>query len=103
MKFKKANIPIAVLVLGVLAICTLVILSFSISVNRVNFNSISLFENILVKEDQFEFYVNRGYSNIEAATFVDGKIENNVLNITEGYCDKSIGSEVCVSYLKRLK
>ena len=56
-KNKKANIPITILVLGVLLICGLALLSFSISIGNVNeLSAVSVLEKIKIQKDKIEFY-----------------------------------------------
>lgn len=56
---KRADIPITILVIGVLVICILAIASFSITSKRAseNFDEISKMEEILSIKDQFLFYL----------------------------------------------
>jgi len=79
-KNKRANIPITILVLGVLLLCGLAILSFSFSINEVNdLSSVSVLEEIKIQKDKMEFYNNTGED------FSEG--EFNISN------DESLGKE----------
>lgn len=58
LKNKKADIPITILVIGVLAICALAIFSFY-SANRIfkkNFDSIDVVEEILITKEKISLY-----------------------------------------------
>jgi len=58
-KNKRANIPITILVLGVLLICGLAILSFFLSSQEVNeLSAVSVLEKIKIQEEKMEFYNN---------------------------------------------
>ena len=57
-KNRRGDIPIVILVIGVLAVCLLAILSFYIS-NRAtknNFNSIDLPEKVAIEKEKISFY-----------------------------------------------
>jgi len=60
-KNKKANIPITILVIGVLLICGLALLSFSFSIGEMNkLSAVSVLEKIKIQKDKMEFYENLG-------------------------------------------
>jgi len=71
MKNKRADIPITILVLGVVAICGLAILSFIVS-SKVNVKSddlgLEVFEKLHADVEKFEFYKNVAPN--EAATMI---------------------------------
>ena len=66
-KNKRGDIPITILVLGVLFICIIAIISFYISDSNIkgNFNSISLIEKASVIKEKISFYRNLGFSEDE--------------------------------------
>lgn len=58
-KNRRGNIPITILVLGVLLICGLALLSFSFSIGEVNeLSAVSALEKIKIQEDKIQFYKN---------------------------------------------
>ena len=60
-KNKKASIPIKILVVGVLLICGLAILSFSLSIREVNeLSAVSVLEKIKIQKERMEVYNNLG-------------------------------------------
>lgn len=58
LKNKRGDIPITILVIGILAICTLAIFSFYFSNRGVKsgFSSISVIERVLVTKEKISFY-----------------------------------------------
>ncbi len=58
LKNKRGDIPIIILVIGILAICILAILSFYFSDRGVknSFSSISVIERVLVTKEKISFY-----------------------------------------------
>lgn len=78
MKNKKADIPVTILVLGVVMICTLALISFfSSSFNFKKFSTgVSVLEEFNVKINEYNFYKSRGIS---------GEQINEVLDVEEGY------------------
>lgn len=70
---KKGDIPITILVIGVLAVCVLAILSFFISNNSVKKSFLSIdtvAESALIKEE-VSFYENLGYKKEEIKTIMN--------------------------------
>ena len=67
LKNKRGDIPITILVMGVLTICIIAIFSFYFSDLSVknNFNSISLIEKASVIKEKISFYRNLGFSENE--------------------------------------
>lgn len=67
MKNKKADIPVTILVIGVLAICVLAILSFFISNKSVNssFSAVDAVEGASIIKEKISFYKNLGYKEEE--------------------------------------
>lgn len=57
-KNKKADIPVAILVIGVFAICTLAILSFNLSLSKNAFSTVgpSVIEDVKSIEEKILFY-----------------------------------------------
>lgn len=64
---QRGDIPITILVFGVLAICLIAILSFYFSDKLVknNFNSITLIEEASVIKDKISLYENLGFDSDE--------------------------------------
>lgn len=83
LKEKKADIPITILVLGVLIICVLAIVSFVISKNKneKNLLGVEVIEAVNSDAEKFYFYRNLGFSNEEAAEKINATIEGNYLII----------------------
>ena len=67
MQNKRGDIPITILVFGVLAICTLAIFSFIISNNSVknSFDSIGLVEKVAIEKEKISLYEGLGFSDDE--------------------------------------
>ena len=59
---RRANIPVTILVIGVLLICALTIFSFSFSIskNKKTFSDIFVIEKIKVQKEKIAFYENIG-------------------------------------------
>jgi hypothetical protein len=84
MKNKHADIPIVILVIGVVAICGFAILSFSFNDffgSALDNLGLGVFEKIHSDVEKFEFYKNIGVSFDEAAKNVGGIFLNNKLVI----------------------
>ena len=66
-KNKKGDIPVTILVIGVLAVCLLAILSFYISgrVSKNTFSSIDLPEKVAFEKEKMSFYSGTGMSQSE--------------------------------------
>lgn len=82
-KNNKADIPITILVLGVLAISALAIISFVVSNNNISGRGLGteVFEDIYSQVEEFYLYLNMGITPEEAAEKisdeVDAKINEN--------------------------
>jgi len=78
---KRADIPVTLLVLGVLAVCTLAVVSFIISrdFKQDAFLQIEVFERIHADVEKFYFFRNLGFGNEEAVEMVNQHIINTVL------------------------
>ncbi len=61
---KKGDIPITILVIGVLAICVLAIFSFYISNQKVknNFNAVDIMDEVLIIEEKISLYEELGFT-----------------------------------------
>ena len=81
MKNKKGDIPITILVIGVVAVCALALLSFLSSGFNIeqSFIGMTLMEEMNSKIDQYSFYKNVGLSEDEI---------NEILNVQEGSAGK---------------
>ena len=92
MRNKKGNIPIAILVVGVILICALAILSFLSSSFKLekSFADVTIMEDLNVKIEEYTFYKNQGVSNEEI---------KNALNIFEGYLRMEKGGTYIIYYL----
>ena len=68
-KNKKADIPITILVIMIVAISVLAILSFVGSITKVKLNylGVELIKGINADIEKFYFYLNAGFSEDEAA------------------------------------
>ncbi len=81
-KNKKADVPIMILVIGVIAICILAILSFFNSDSSFKSNTgVEVIEEINADVEEFYFYVNAGFSEEEAAGKIGAEIIDNKLVI----------------------
>lgn len=92
MRNKKGDIPIAILVVGVILICALAILSFLSSSFKLekSFADVTIMEDLNVKIEEYTFYKNQGVSNEEI---------KNALNIFEGYLRMEKGGTYIIYYL----
>lgn len=82
-KNKKADIPITILVIMIVAICVLAILSFVGSETKVksNYLGVELIEEINADVEKFYFYLNAGFLEDEAAEKIGAEIVDNRLII----------------------
>lgn len=73
---KKADIPVTILVIGVIAICSFALLSFLSSsfFTKQNFTGLEEMQNLNSKINQYYFYQEQGLSNEKI---------NEILNITD--------------------
>ena len=92
MRNKRGDIPIAILVVGVILICALAILSFLSSSFKLekSFADVTIMEDLNVKIEEYTFYKNQGVSNEEI---------KNALNIFEGYLRMEKGGTYIIYYL----
>jgi len=84
---KKGDIPITILVIGVLAVCVLAILSFFISNNSVKKSFLSIdtvTESVLIKEE-VSFYENLGYNKEEIKTIMNLQEDSQSNIVFKGY------------------
>lgn len=79
MQNKKADIPITILVIGVFAICVLAIISFINSESQKSILGIEVIEEIHANVENFNFYLNNGFSKEEAAQEIGAEIIGNKL------------------------
>ena len=70
---KHGDIPITILVIGVLAICALAIISFYFSDRNVRngFDSLELIEEISIEREKIIFYENAGLSQEEIKEIIE--------------------------------
>jgi hypothetical protein len=68
-KNKKGDIPITILVIGVVAICILAIFSFYFSDRKIkeDLNNIGIIEEAAVMKEKISFYRNLGFTEEEIA------------------------------------
>jgi hypothetical protein len=88
MKNKRADIPVTILVLGVIAVCGLAVLSFIVSEKitvKPDKLGVEIFEKLYSGTDKFEFYKNVGISPEEAAANSGFKLGNDGKLIVENY------------------
>jgi len=86
-KNKKANVPITILVLGVLLICGLAILSFFLSSQKINdLSAVSVLEKIKIQKDKMEFYDNLEVEYLEGEFNInnDASLGKEYLFLQEG-------------------
>jgi len=108
---KKASVPIAILVIGVIAICSLTIISFLFSptFNQYPMN-MKIFEDIYSDIEEFNFYLNVGLSKEEAIKnleiFYTGedslKIENNILILNRQQISKN-NEKISIEYRYKIE
>ena len=90
MKDKKADIPLVILVIGVLAVCAITIfsfMSFSFKIGK-TFSQVSVVEALDVKINEYLFYKNNQ---------VPDEIIEEALNISENYLEQT-GDGILVRY-----
>ena len=85
-KNKKASIPIKILVVGVLLICGLAILSFSLSSREVNeLSAVSVLEKIKIQKERMEVYNKLGVDFSEGEFDIRrNKLDKEYLFMQEG-------------------
>lgn len=64
LKFKKGNIPITILVIGIFAICSLALFTFFISDFEISnsFVGVDIMHKVNSMRDEYQFYKNSGVS-----------------------------------------
>ncbi len=74
-KNRKADIPVTILVIGVLAICTLAILSFFLSdrIVKNDFVVLEAVEEAKIMKEKISFYANAGFSEEEIKNIIEIK------------------------------
>ena len=88
-KNRRANIPIVILVIGILAVCVLAIFSFSFSISKSSksFSDISVIEEVKTKKEKLDFYgeslkielaadMIAGVNSDQGGIFISGSNEN---------------------------
>ena len=82
-KNKKADVPITILVIMIVATCILAILSFFNSKTQVesDYLGVELIEEINADVEKFYFYLNAGFSEVEATEKIGAEIISNKLII----------------------
>lgn len=97
-KNKRGDIPVVVLVIGVVALCGLAIASFFISDIRIGKEllGVGLMEELNSDVEKFYFYLTLGDTMEEAARKIGTKIENNLLVVKKSNDFISIKYELSV-------
>jgi hypothetical protein len=72
----KANLPITIFVIGVIAICILTIFSFVFSIGKISSKNwgFELMEEVKVDLEKFYFYKNIGFSDEESAEKINARV-----------------------------
>lgn len=82
---KRGDVPVVILVIGVLAVCLLAILSFYISnkATKNNFNSIDLPEKVAIEKEKISFYnsVSLGQGEIEQILGVKSDVQGKFIQM----------------------
>ena len=88
-KNKKADVPVTMLVIMIVAVCVLAILSFINSANKVqaDYLGIELIEGINSDVEKFYFYLNVDFSADEAAEKIGADVIDNKLIISKNEMD----------------
>lgn len=83
LRSKRGDVPVTILIIGVVAICALAIFSFISSSFKTaqSFTGVSLMEELNAKIDSYYFYLEKGLSQEEAEQIVG--IENRELYLAE--------------------
>ncbi|MBU1252291.1 MAG: hypothetical protein KJ905_01670 [Nanoarchaeota archaeon] len=76
-KNKRGDIPITILVIGILAICTLTIFSFYTSSSKVKsgFDSVGIVNRAVIEMQKISLYSELGFSETEIESIFDIKPE----------------------------
>ena len=98
---KKADVPVMILVIGVVAICVLAIGSFIIVGSRTDFLRIELFKGIHADVEKFYFYKNLEFTNQEAVDMVNQGKDKLILDGNQLIINRDSGS-ISIKYIKNL-
>lgn len=84
---KKANIPVIILVMGVVILCGLAILSFSISSQNTKkaFSDVFIVEEIKIQKEKLNVYGELGETNlVQGEILLKSDVEGKYLEIRKG-------------------
>lgn len=84
---KKANIPVIILVMGVVILCGLAILSFSISSQNTKkaFSDVFIVEEIKIQKEKLNVYEELGETNlVQGEILLKSDVEGKYLEIRKG-------------------
>lgn len=84
MKNKRANIPIAIFVVGVMGVCALVLLSFSLSLRNTSNeieNSLGVVMDLNIALEKYYLYQNLGFSKEESLLAVQKSFKKDKTDI----------------------
>ncbi len=84
---KKANIPVIILVIGVVILCGLAILSFSISSQNTKkaFSDVFIVEEIKIQKEKLNVYGELGETNlVQGEILLKSDVEGKYLEIRKG-------------------
>ena len=98
MKNKRGDIPVVILVIGVVMLCGIAIVSFFISDIQINGEplGVGLMEEINADIEKFYFYLNLEDTKEEAGRKIGAEIENNFLIVKRSNNFISINYELFV-------
>jgi len=84
---KRGDIPVTILVLGVVVICVFAILSFFISNKSVNssFSAVDAVEGASIIKEKISLYENLGYNKEEIKTILDLKEDSQGKIVVEQF------------------
>jgi hypothetical protein len=102
-KNKKADVPVMILVIGVVAICILAISSFVVVKGREDSLGLELLEEIHSDVEKFYFYVNAGFSKEKAAQNIGAEIIGNQLMIERFLEEGKEKFSISIKYTKKLE
>ncbi len=94
---KRADVPVMVLVIGVIALCILAILSFISVGSKEDYLGVELIEEIHSDVEKFYFYKNTNFPDGEAAQKIDAEIIGNQLIINQS------NDFILIKYAKELE
>ena len=104
-KGKRGSISIIVLVIGVVMLCIFTIVSFLLSgkINRADDIGVEATNSVNSKIEAFNFYVNLGFSESEAARKIGAETEGDILVIEEKLYSGVMKKEyISVGYRRRI-